>query len=118
MSKPELLEKTPMNLSEVKAALEKIRETESELNFRAQKTEEYAQDFAKLKLADANELFAKLKALEVPRLREQHLHKLIDVMPVSEKHVKLVLGTYNVSPTAENCKKLADLLSEYAPKKH
>ena len=117
MSKPELLEKSPMNVVEVKASLEKIREKESELNFRAQKAEEYAQDFAKVNLKDAKELFEKLKGLEIPRLREQHLHKLIDIMPVSDKHVKIILSSYNVTPTAENCKKIAELIAEFAPKK-
>lgn len=118
MSKPEILEKTPTNIVEVKAALEKIKETEPELNFRAAKTEEYAQDFAKVTPKQAKELFDKLKVLEIPRIREAHIHKLIDVMPTSEKHVKIVLSSYNVTPTAENCKKLADTITEFASKKH
>jgi DNA-directed RNA polymerase subunit F len=116
MSKPELLEKTPMNVVEVKAALEKIHAKEAELNFRAQKAEEYAQDFAKISVKEAAELLEKLRALDVPRIKEHHLHKLIDLMPVSDKHVKLILSSYNVSPTAENAKKVADLIAEYAPK--
>ncbi len=118
MSKPEMLEKTPMNVVEVKHVLEKIKEKEPELNFRAQKTDEYAQDFAKISLKDAHELLEKLKGLDIPRIKEQHLHKLIDIMPTSEKHVKLILNSYNVTPTAESCKKLADTIAEYAPKRH
>ncbi len=118
MSKPEILEKTPTNIVEVKAALEKIKEKEPELNFRAAKTEEYAQDFAKISLKQSRELLAKLQALEIPRIRDAHFHKLIDIMPVSDKHVKIVLASYNVTPTAENCKKLAETIAEYAPKKH
>ena len=105
-----------MNVVEVKASLEKIKE-KTDLNFRAQKAEEYAQDFAKISLKDAKELYEKLKGLEIPRLREQHMHKLIDIMPVSDKHVKIILASYNMTPTAENCKKIADLIVEYAPKK-
>lgn len=118
MSKPELIEKHPMNIVEVKAALEKIKESEPELNFRAQKTEEYAQDFAKIGLKDAKELLEKLKGLEIPRLKENHLHKLIDILPTNEKHVKIVLAPYNVTLTAEQNKKLADTIAEHAPKRH
>src|SRR5512142_2888645 len=110
MSKPELLEKSPMNVVEVKAALEKIKEKEPELNFRAQKTQEYAEDFAKITPKEAKELLEKLKGLDVPRVREAHLHKLIDIMPVSDKHVKIILAAYNVTPTAENAKKIADTI--------
>jgi DNA-directed RNA polymerase subunit F len=118
MSRAEILEKIPMNVVEVKAALEKIKEKTPELNFRAQKTEEYSQDFAKISLKDARELYDKLKALEVQRLKDTHMHKLIDLMPVSDKNVKLILSTYNLTPTQENCKKIADTIAEYAPKRH
>jgi DNA-directed RNA polymerase subunit F len=118
MSKPEMLEKQAMNIVQVKAALEKIKGSEPELNFRAAKTEEYAQDFAKISLKDADELFDKLKGLEIPRLKDTHLHKLIDIMPTSEKHVKIILSAMNVTPTAEQMKKLAETIVEYAPKRH
>jgi DNA-directed RNA polymerase subunit F len=117
MSKPEVIEKTPMNIVQVKDALERIHKTETELNFRAQKAEEYAQDFAKLSTKDAAALYDKLVALDIPRLRDVHLHKLIDLMPQSEKHVKLILSAMNVSPTADSAKKLADTITEFAPKK-
>lgn len=117
MTKPEILEKTPMNIVQVKTALESIKEKETELNFRAAKTEEYAQDFAKISEKEAKELLEKLKGLEIPRLRDAHFHKLIDVMPVSDKHVKIVLSSYNVTPTAENCKKIAETIAEFAPKR-
>ena len=118
MSKAEVLEKSPMNVVEVKAALEKIKASETELNFRAAKTEEYAQDFAKISLKEARELLDALKALEIPRLKEQHLHKFIDILPTSEKHVKIILNGYNVTLTAEQAKKIADVIAEYAPKRH
>lgn len=118
MSKPEMLEKHAMNIVQVKAALEKIKETEPELNFRAAKTHEYAEDFAKISLADAAELYEKMKGLEIPRLKDTHMHKLIDIMPTSEKQVKIVLSAMNLTPTAEQTKKLADVIAEYAPKRH
>jgi len=106
-----------MNVVEVKAALERIKEKEPELNFRAAKTWEYAQDFAKINLKEAKELTEKLKALEIPRLRDAHIHKLIDVMPVSDKHVKITLASHNITLTLENCKRIADVIAEFAPKK-
>jgi DNA-directed RNA polymerase subunit F len=117
VSKPEVLEKHPTNVVEVKAALEAIR-GEEELNFRAQKTEEYAQDFAKITLKESHELLEKLKGLEIPRLRENHFHKLIDLLPTHEKQVKTILSAMNTTPTAEQCKKIADCIGEFAPKKH
>ena len=117
MAKPEILEKIPMNVVEVKAALDKVKESEPELNFRATKTYEYCEDFAHMSVKDAKELLEKLQALEISRLKDTHFHKLIDLMPMSEKHVKIILSSMNVTPTAENCKKIAELMVEYAPKK-
>jgi DNA-directed RNA polymerase subunit F len=118
MSKPEIIEKTSMNVVEVKAALEKIRAKEPELNFRAQKTEEYAQDFAKIRLAEVAEIKEKLAALDVSRLRDTHINKLIDIMPASEKQVKLILTTMNTTLPADAYKKIADIMIEHAPKKN
>lgn len=119
MSKPEILEKAPMNLVEVKSSLEKIRKAnpDVELNFRAQKTEEYAQDFAKITLKKSEELFSQLQALEIPRLKEQHLHKLIDLMPGSDRQVKVILTGYHLTITAENAKKIAETIAPFLPKR-
>jgi len=112
MSKPEVLKKTPINVCEVKEMLTKIRKQEEELNFRAEKTEEYSQDFAKLTAKQAKELFNKLTGLEVPRVKEVHLHKMIDIMPQSEKQTKMILSTYHLTVTNENVKKIVDTIAE------
>lgn len=119
MAKPEVLEKSPMNVVEVKAALERIHkeDPEASLNFRAQKAEEYAQDFARISEKKAKELFAELQKLEIPRVREQHIHKFIDLLPSNEKQVKLILGTYHLTVTGENVKKIADAIQSYLPKR-
>ena len=112
-----MIEKIPMNVVEVKAVLEKAKTKGLELNFRAAKTDEYAQEFAKISLKDAKELFDKIKGLEIPRVRDAHIHKLIDIMPQSDKHVKIILASLNLTPTVENCKKIAETIAEYLPKK-
>lgn len=118
MSKPEIIEKHPMNVVEVKAALERIRESEAELNFRAQKTEEYSQDFAKISLKEVAAIKEALAALDVTRLKETHINKLIDIMPTTEKQVKIILTTMNTTLPADAYKKIADIMVEHAPKRH
>ncbi len=119
MSSPHVLEKVPMNVVQLKDALTRIRESEEglELNFRAQKAMEYAEDFAKLKLDEADEVLAAIQKLEVPRLKDVHIHKLIDLMPQSEKSVKVVLNSYHLTVSNELIKKIVDVLQEHAPKK-
>ena len=78
--KHEIIEQKPINLNEVKEELEKIKKRDEELNFRAQKTYEYTQQVAKLG-KKAKELYEKLEKLSVSRLRDIHLHKIIDTLP-------------------------------------
>lgn len=117
MSKPEVLEKTPMNVVEVKQELSNIQKSlgeDEELNFRAAKTFEYGEDFARLKPKQAQELYEKLQALDIPRMREIHIQKLIDILPTSEKHAKIILGSYHLTVTNENVKKVVSTIKEYA----
>lgn len=103
----------PTNAAHVKAHLEKIKERDGELNFRAQKTLDYLQQFCKLSEKQANELMEKLLALDVSRLREMHFHKIIDILPTHPNDVKVALQGYNISVSNENCKKIADVVQEY-----
>lgn len=104
------LSETPVTMAEVREVLEKDKEG---LNFRAQKTLEHLQQFAPLPKKKAFELLEELKKLEVPRLREQHLIKLVDVLPTTEADVKVVLQGFAVTVTAENMKKIADTILPY-----
>ncbi len=114
MSKLEILEKSPMNIVEVKQEIERIHKEDEELNFRAQKTEEYAQELAKLKPKQAKELFGKLMGLDIPRFREQHAHKMIDLMPRTEKRVKQILTGYHMTVKSDDVKRITETLAEFA----
>ncbi len=111
--KHETLKTEPVNLNEVKAELEKIKKRDKELNFRAQKTLEYAQQMAKLGIEKAKELYKKLEGLKIPRLKDNHFHKIIDILPKTEEEVKVVVQGFNIAVTKENCKKIADIVKAF-----
>jgi len=114
MVKAEILEKRPLTLSLVKEELKRIKKRDNEeLNFRATKTDEYLTEVVKLKPKEAKELVEKLEKLEIPRLKPEYLHKIVDVMPASEKHLKVVLQGYSLTVSAENQKKIFQALEEY-----
>lgn len=103
-----------MTSSDVKHTLEKIKEKEGELNYRAGKTYEYLEQFAKLNPKKSKELFEALTKLEIPRVKEQHIVKLIDVLPTTGKDVKVALQGYAVTITNENLDKIAATIAEFA----
>ncbi len=109
-----ILSETPTNASEVKQVLEQIREHDKELSFRAQRTLEHLESTSVLSPKKAKELENSLTKLDIPRLKEQHVHKLIDAQPKTADDVKLILQGYAVTVTNENCKKIADTIAEIA----
>lgn len=112
-----VINETPMGLNEVKEELSKIKAKDNELTFRAQKTMDYLEQVLTISNAQAKELFAKLTKLEIPRIKELHIHKLVDTLPLNSKDVKTILQGYAVTVTNENLKKIADTVAEYDQKK-
>ncbi len=108
-----ILNQTPINNSQLHAEMKRIQKRDEEIGFRAQKTVDYLESLGTLDAKKGEDLYKKLEELNVPRLRDVHFHKLIDTMPVSTKDVKVILQGYAVTVTQENCKKIADVVSDF-----
>ena len=117
MSSLDILEKTPLCITEMKQELAAIKKRDEELNFRAQRAEEYVNELASLKPKQSKELTEKLRALDLPRLKENHIKKIVDILPVNDKHLKMVLSGYTLTVNQENMKKIIGVVKEYQPKK-
>ncbi|KHO51091.1 MAG: hypothetical protein QT07_C0005G0045 [archaeon GW2011_AR16] len=114
MSSLKIIEEVPVTLVHLKEDLQRIKKRDEELNFRANKTEEYLNTFSTMKPSDAEELFSKLKELGLPRVRDDHLVKLIDLLPLNVEELKTVMSAYSVTISTDNAKKIVDLVVEYA----
>jgi len=113
MTKPELIKETPITIVELKEYLKTIKKRDEELNFRAGKTEDYLNHFVTIKPKEAKELVKKLKELDIPRLKEEHIAKIIDLLPDHPEEVKSTLQGYTITVTKENLKKISDVVSEF-----
>ncbi|HLC61703.1 MAG TPA: hypothetical protein VJI52_01665 [Candidatus Nanoarchaeia archaeon] len=111
MSDMQIVSETPMNMYQLKKELEKIRKRDSELNFRANRTEEYLQQVLTLKNTD--ELFDKIMKLNIPRLKEQHVHKIIDIAPTTMNELKVILQSYTITVNNDAMKKIVDTLTDF-----
>jgi DNA-directed RNA polymerase subunit F len=114
---PEMLKETPMTMAEVKSELARIKKKEEELSFRSNKTDEYLQNVDILSLQKAEELRKKLEGLKLPRLKPEHIVKIIDVLPTSVNDLKVLLQGYTVTVNQDNMKKIVDVVQGYAKKK-
>ena len=115
MSDMQIISETPINIYTLKKELERIKKRDSELNFRANKTEEYLNQLATVKNPDG--LFKKITDLNIPRLREAHIHKIMDIAPTTVNELKVVLQGYTVSLSNESLKKIVDTINEFLENK-
>ncbi len=93
MVKPQIVEETPMSMAEAKEEIAKVKERDQTLSFRANKCEEYLNDFVSMGANEAAELRKKLLGLGITRLKEEHVVKIIDVLPKDADDVKVILGS-------------------------
>ena len=111
MSDMQIISETPVNMYQLKKELEKIKKRDNELNFRANRTEEYLQQVLTLKNTD--ELFDKIMKLSIPRLKEQHVHKIIDIAPTTMNELKVILQSYTITVSNDAMKKIVDTLTDF-----
>ena len=111
----QIISETPLNMHQLKKELEAIKKRDSELNFRANRAEEYLSQIAPNKHAD--ELLDKIMHLNIPRLKEQHVHKIIDISPTTLNELKVVLQGYTITINNDSMKKIVDTINEFLEKK-
>src|SRR3989344_4420985 len=98
MTTMKVLSEKPISMAELRTELENIKMRDKELNFRANKTEKYLNQFVTAKKSEGIiDLSKKLAALDIPRLKEQHINKIVDIMPTTIKDLKVVLQSYIVT---------------------
>ncbi|MBI3027157.1 hypothetical protein HYY70_03515 [Candidatus Woesearchaeota archaeon] len=115
MADVQIVSEAPIDIYNLKKELERIKKRDSELNFRASRTEDYLNQVASLE--NSNELFDKIVKLNIPRLKEQHIHKIIDIMPTTINDLKVVLQGYTLTLNNDSIKKIVELTNEFLEKK-
>ena len=108
--KTTIVSEEAISIYDLKAELDRIQTRDTELGFRANKTQEYLNSFAKLDVSKAMELKKKIEELGIPRMKQEHICKLLDVLPTDSEDVKLALNSYSVTLTNENAAKIADVI--------
>jgi len=97
MTNPKIIESETIPLADVKVMLDNIAKRDEELSYRSNKAKEYLDNFVTLSKSKKEELFKKLNALKLTRLRDEHIIKLIDFIPRNIEDLKVVLQAYPLS---------------------
>ena len=111
MTEIEIIEEKPISLIELKEKVATIK-TEKEPGLRAKKIAEYINDFAKgkIKRKDVEEVKKKLKGLDILRLNERCITKIIDIQPEDTDSLRMLLGSENITIKQEDLNKIVECL--------
>jgi len=107
-----LLNQKPISIAEIKEKLEGIKKVKKELNFRAAKVYDYASEFSSLKKKEVDEIFKKIQALDIPRLKEKHIIRVIDMMPEDVEALKAVMSGEDTTLKAEDLVKIIEVIKK------
>jgi DNA-directed RNA polymerase subunit F len=117
MFAPKIIEEVPVGMGELKDELERIKKRDKELGYREGRTEEYLSHFHMLSSEKREELKKKLEGLNVPRIRDVHILKIIDIMPKTMEELKMIIQGYPITVNNENLKKIVETVLKYVPEK-
>lgn len=112
MSQPVVQSEEAIDMYEVLKKLKAIEKRDGTLGFRAEKTKEYITDVKKLTDKRAKEIREAIVALEVPRMKQEHIAKIVDVLPVSLDDLKNLVSAFNITVKDDYLKKILDILKE------
>ncbi len=97
MTNPQFIEEKPLSLIDAKQVLAGISKRDEELNYLSNKAKEYLSNFATLPVKKKEELQKQLIKLNLTRLKEEHIAKIIDFLPKTADELKVVLQAYPLS---------------------
>jgi DNA-directed RNA polymerase subunit F len=114
MANPKFIEQENVSLGEVKVTLEKIEKRDEELNYLSNKAKEYLDAFVKLDTKQREELQKKLEGLDLTRLKEDHITKIIDFLPKDIEELKIVLQAYPLSMPKKDQEEIVKVVKNFS----
>lgn len=99
--------------SEALDIVSKKTDSDVELTYREEKTLNYLSKFKKLNTENFKKAKQEILALEIPRLEEEHIIKILDIMPVNGTELRSIVSTSGTVLVDESVKKIIDTLSKF-----
>lgn len=110
MANVEIVNEVPLTMAELKEKIEEIKKRDKELKPRTLKTHEYLEKFVSIKGKDAIKIKEELLKLQIPRLKERHIIKIIDIMPKDVETLKLIFVGENITIKQDDLEKILNAL--------
>lgn len=110
MANIELISERPLTLAELADSLDNVKKRDKDLTPRAQKTYEYLKKFTKSTKKDVEKLRKSLEELNISRLKDKHLSKIIDLQPKEVDLLKIILNTENITLKQEDLNRIIETI--------
>ena len=107
MANLEVINERALSMHELKDKLDGIKKRDSEVNPRGIKTYEYINKFIK---KDNKKLKEKLVELNILRLKDKHINKIVDILPKDIDELKSVLSGDNLTLKQEDLTKIIETM--------
>ncbi len=107
-----IVSETPLSMVDVKEKLKAIKKRDEELGTRSAKTLEYLNLFVHMDKKKADDLDKKIAELNIPRLRDRHIVKIIDLLPQDLDSLKVIFTGDNITIKPEDLKRILDVIKE------
>ncbi len=111
MSEFQVVEEIPLDLRDLKQKL-KALQVETTLSYRGEKTYAYLESFSLYSEKEAEEIFKSITELNIPRLKDRHIVKIIDIMPKDIDSLRLLLSIETLTIKDEDLKKILDVIPQ------
>ena len=74
---------------------------------------EYVKSFSKIKPKDAKKLIDELNGLNIAKLKEEFIIKIVDILPGSLDELRTILSSSSIPFKNEEIKKIFEIISKY-----
>lgn len=108
---PKIISQTPISMAELKLEIESIKKREKEPSIRVTKVEDYLNSLSHLSADKEKKLAEEIKKLDIPRLKDEHIVKIADILPKTVDDLKLIMQGYVISISNENLKKVVNAVN-------
>ncbi len=116
MASIKLIQESPVSLQEMKEKLHEIESRDEELSFRANKVKDYLNKVVRLDKKAASDLKQKLLSLDIPRLKDRQIIKIIDMLPEELEELRAVFTGEVTTITQENMEKIIEAVKPFIQK--
>ena len=114
---PKIVSQTPVTLSDLKQDIAKMKQRDKEPSIRVTRMEDYLNTFVEISPEQGKELHAAITKLAINRLKEEHICKIVDLLPKTANELKVIMQGYALSLTNDASGKITETISEFLAKK-